>query len=147
MSLFFNVCYFPFWLIIAIVITVIKYAFLNYLYKFILVRYPLLCLSLWSCCESFFLLEALISHQKFWLTILRQFSTTYFYISIDQGKFLMQGMFSCFKSLSCLEGWDLSIKRIIIFSQYCVSKLLVWQVPPNVYVVGQLLSFMDNPYL
>ena len=38
MSLFFNVCYFPFWLVIAIVVTVVKYAYLNYLYKFILVR-------------------------------------------------------------------------------------------------------------
>ena len=37
MALFFNVCYFPAWLIIYIVITTVKYEYLNYLYKFILV--------------------------------------------------------------------------------------------------------------
>ncbi|TRY69058.1 hypothetical protein TCAL_04134 [Tigriopus californicus] len=37
MCLFFNVCYFPFWLIISILITSLKYEHLNYLYKFILV--------------------------------------------------------------------------------------------------------------
>ena len=37
MCLFFNVCYFPFWLIISLLITYVKYAHLNYLYKFILV--------------------------------------------------------------------------------------------------------------
>ena len=37
MSLFFNVCYFPAWLIMSIVITAVKYEHLNYLYKFILV--------------------------------------------------------------------------------------------------------------
>merc|ERR1712156_339183 len=35
--LFFNLCYFPFWLIISIVIAYVKYEHLNYLYKFILV--------------------------------------------------------------------------------------------------------------
>jgi transmembrane protein 17 len=37
MCLFFNCCYFPFWLIISIVIAYVKYEYLNYLYKFILV--------------------------------------------------------------------------------------------------------------
>ena len=37
MCLFFNVVYFPFWLIVSIVITALKYEYLNYLYKFILV--------------------------------------------------------------------------------------------------------------
>ena len=37
MALFFNVCYFPAWLIISIVITTVKYDHLNYLYKFVLV--------------------------------------------------------------------------------------------------------------
>lgn len=37
MCLFFNLCYFPFWLIISIVIAYVKYDHLNYLYKFILV--------------------------------------------------------------------------------------------------------------
>lgn len=37
MALFFNVCYFPAWLIISIVITTVKYEYLNYLYKFVLV--------------------------------------------------------------------------------------------------------------
>ena len=37
MALFFNVCYFPAWLIMSIVITTVKYEYLNYLYKFILV--------------------------------------------------------------------------------------------------------------
>ena len=37
MALFFNVCYFPAWLIISVVITIVKYDHLNYLYKFILV--------------------------------------------------------------------------------------------------------------
>ena len=37
MSLFFNVCYFPPWLIISITIAEVKYDSLNYLYKFILV--------------------------------------------------------------------------------------------------------------
>lgn len=37
MSLFFNLCYFPFWLVISIVIAYVKYQYLNYLYKFILV--------------------------------------------------------------------------------------------------------------
>lgn len=36
-TLYFNVCYFPAWLVISIVITVVKYDSLNYLYKFILV--------------------------------------------------------------------------------------------------------------
>ena len=35
--LFLNVIYFPFWVVIALTITWIKYEFLNYLYKFILV--------------------------------------------------------------------------------------------------------------
>ena len=37
MALFFNVCYFPAWLIISIVIAAVKYEYLNYLYKFVLV--------------------------------------------------------------------------------------------------------------
>ena len=37
MTLFFNVCYFPAWLIISIAMTGLKYDSLNYLYKFILV--------------------------------------------------------------------------------------------------------------
>lgn len=37
MCLFFNVCYFPFWFIVSLVITYVKYEHLNYLYKFILV--------------------------------------------------------------------------------------------------------------
>ena len=37
MALFFNVCYFPAWLIISIVIASVKYEYLNYLYKFVLV--------------------------------------------------------------------------------------------------------------
>ena len=37
MSLFFNACYFPFWLIASATTTYIKYQYLNYLYKFILV--------------------------------------------------------------------------------------------------------------
>ena len=37
MCLFFNVCYFPFWLLVALTITYIKYEYLNYLYKFVLV--------------------------------------------------------------------------------------------------------------
>ena len=37
MALFFNVCYFPAWMIISIVITTVKYDHLNYLYKFVLV--------------------------------------------------------------------------------------------------------------
>eukprot|EP00095_Tigriopus_kingsejongensis_P006573 maker-scaffold807_size94382-snap-gene-0.21 protein:Tk06573 transcript:maker-scaffold807_size94382-snap-gene-0.21-mRNA-1 annotation:"transmembrane protein 17-like" len=37
MCLFFNVCYFPFWLIISVLITHLKYEHLNYLYKFILI--------------------------------------------------------------------------------------------------------------
>ncbi len=37
MCLFFNLCYFPFWLIISAVVTYVKYDHLNYLYKFILV--------------------------------------------------------------------------------------------------------------
>lgn len=37
MCLFFNVCFFPFWLIIAVAILYVKYNYLNYLYKFILV--------------------------------------------------------------------------------------------------------------
>ena len=36
MCLFFNLCYFPFWLAVTIVATVIKYNLLNYLYQFIL---------------------------------------------------------------------------------------------------------------
>ena len=35
--LFFNVCYFPFWLIINVVLAHVKYDHLNYLYKFVLV--------------------------------------------------------------------------------------------------------------
>ena len=37
MCLFFNLCYFPFWLITSIVIAYVKFEHLNYLYKFILV--------------------------------------------------------------------------------------------------------------
>ncbi len=37
MCLFFNACYFPFWLVAAITTTYVKYQYLNYLYKFILV--------------------------------------------------------------------------------------------------------------
>lgn len=37
MCLFFNLCYFPFWLIISAVIAYVKYDHLNYLYKFVLV--------------------------------------------------------------------------------------------------------------
>lgn len=37
MCLFFNLCYFPFWLAISIVIAYVKYDHLNYLYKFVLV--------------------------------------------------------------------------------------------------------------
>ncbi len=37
MCLFFNCCYFPFWLIISVVIAYVKYDHLNYLYKFVLV--------------------------------------------------------------------------------------------------------------
>ena len=37
MAMFFNVCYFPVWLIISLTTTSIKYDSLNYLYKFILV--------------------------------------------------------------------------------------------------------------
>ena len=37
MCLFFNVCYFPFWLVICLSILYVKYTYLNYLYKFILV--------------------------------------------------------------------------------------------------------------
>jgi transmembrane protein 17 len=37
MCLFFNMCYFPFWLVVAIIITYVKYQYLNYLYKFILI--------------------------------------------------------------------------------------------------------------
>ena len=37
MCLFFNVCYFPFWLIVDVIVAVDKYEHLNYLYKFILV--------------------------------------------------------------------------------------------------------------
>ena len=35
--LFFNVCYFPFWLVVDVIVAVDKYEHLNYLYKFILV--------------------------------------------------------------------------------------------------------------
>ncbi len=35
--LFFNVCYFPFWLVIAAVLAYLKYDHLNYLYKFVLI--------------------------------------------------------------------------------------------------------------
>ena len=35
--LFFNVCYFPFWLCVDLVTAYIKYEHLNYLYKFVLV--------------------------------------------------------------------------------------------------------------
>ena len=35
--LFFNLCYFPFWLIISIIMAYVKYEYLNYLYKFVLV--------------------------------------------------------------------------------------------------------------
>ena len=35
--LFFNICYFPFWLTIAVVLAYVKYDHLNYLYKFVLV--------------------------------------------------------------------------------------------------------------
>ena len=37
MSLFFNVCYFPAWLVVSVGMTSLKYDSLNYLYKFILV--------------------------------------------------------------------------------------------------------------
>ena len=37
MCLFFNVCYFPCWLMVEVTATVDKYLYLNYLYKFILV--------------------------------------------------------------------------------------------------------------
>ena len=37
MSLFFNVCYFPAWLVMSVAMTILKYDSLNYLYKFILV--------------------------------------------------------------------------------------------------------------
>ena len=37
MALFFNVCYFPAWITISIIMTTVKYDSLNYLYKFILV--------------------------------------------------------------------------------------------------------------
>ncbi|XP_040570796.1 transmembrane protein 17 [Lepeophtheirus salmonis] len=36
MSLFFNVIYFPFWFLISLLSTIVKYTYLNYLYKFIL---------------------------------------------------------------------------------------------------------------
>ena len=35
--LYFNVVYFPFWLIVTIMVITIKYHLLNYLYKFVLV--------------------------------------------------------------------------------------------------------------
>ena len=37
MCLFFNLCYFPFWLITSVVIAYVKFDHLNYLYQFILV--------------------------------------------------------------------------------------------------------------
>ena len=37
MCLFFNACYFPFWLVVDVVVAADKYEHLNYLYKFILV--------------------------------------------------------------------------------------------------------------
>ena len=37
MCLFFNVCYFPFWLAVEVTILCMKYLYLNYLYKFILI--------------------------------------------------------------------------------------------------------------
>ena len=35
--LFLNLCYLPFWVVVCLVVTWLKYQFLNYLYKFILV--------------------------------------------------------------------------------------------------------------
>ncbi len=37
MCLFFNVCYFPFWIMSVVVVASVKYEHLNYLYKFVLV--------------------------------------------------------------------------------------------------------------